>query len=515
MKKLCTDAGKDKLNRLAAAVVIIMLLPFMLYLTGSAFLETVSISTETASGELAVISPDNIFLNAILLALMLAALYLFYKHSGGVSLRRLELLLLLWTLALGLAFIVSVKLCAPWFSDSYLVTYAAQRAAQDDLSSLDSYFVRYPFQLGFVLYEEIFFRLSGLVIPGLPEGYYCLMLQGVNLLWLLLSYHGLIRISLLLFNDERLSRFTAVLLLLFQPPVFSCTFLYGNIPAFALGVCAVWMFAEFTQGGRFVCGLLSALAMAAAVMLKLNLMIFFAAVAAVWLVELFRKFRFKSLLCMALMCVCVLSCVKAPQTVYERRSGKSFGEGIPMLAWMAMGLSEGHAGPGWYKEEHTVTAFRESGFDSQATAEKAGEAIRERLSYFGREPGEALRFFSVKLRSQWNEPSYESLWINKVQSSYGEKQGLYGPLIGGGEKRTVGFMGQIQQLLFLGTLLSLLELWSKRDTRRCVLLVIILGGLLYHLLFEAKSQYSLGYVMLMAPMAACGLTGLFRRIETR
>ena len=37
---------------------------------------------------------------------------------------------------------------------------------------------------------------------------------------------------------------------------------------------------------------------------------------------------------------------------------------------------------------------------------------------------------------------------------------------------------------------------------------MVLGGLLYHLLFEAKSQYAVGYVLLMIPIAAYGIMHL-------
>ena len=76
-------------------------------------------------------------------------------------------------------------------------------------------------------------------------------------------------------------------------------------------------------------------------------------------------------------------------------------------------------------------------------------------------------------------------------------------------------MNQFQQLVFFGMLLSLFELWRHRDMRNCLLPLIVLGGLLYHLLFEAKSLYAQPYFMLMIPMAAFGFGWFFYRIENR
>ena len=366
-----------------------------------------------------------------------------------------------------------------------------------------------------MLYSEIFFRVAGTLIPGLPEGYYCLALQGVNLLWLLLCYHALIRISLYIYSSMRIQKLTALLLFFCLPAVLSCTFLYGNIPAFSCGTVAVWMFLAFLNRKKLKYALVFAAAMTLAVILKLNLLIFALAIAIVWVFDVIRTRSVKSLICFMLATACVLGLKGMPQRIYEARTGKDFGDGIPMIAWMAMGFSEGHAGPGWYKEDNTVKFFTHSGNDAEATAEHAKQVISERCAEFAADPGEALRFFSTKLRTQWNEPTYESVWINQVQLSYSEKGGLYELFCGRGEQFFGGVMNQFQQLIFFGVLLSLFELWRRRDMESSLLPLIILGGLLYHLLFEAKSQYALPYFVLMIPMAAFGFGWFFYRIENR
>lgn len=502
-----------KLSRFAAAAVLVLVFSFMLFLTVCAFLETGYVSTNNIAGELVELYADNIFLNILMLLIFLFTMYLLFRHSEGQGLWRMELLLMAVVFMLGLTFILSVKLAAPWYSDSYLVLYAAEKAAVGEYGALDSYFCRFPFQLGYVLYAEIMFRLMGSAMPGMPAGYYRLALQGLNLLWLLLSYHALIQLSWHLFQSRRVQKITTVLLLFCLPPVFTCTFLYGNIPGFALGMAALWMFAAFMRQRQLWQGLLCALFLGFAVAVKLNLLIFFVAVVIVWVLDLLQNRSIKSVICLMLTVASVLAIGRAPQHVYEQRSGKDFGEGIPMIAWMAMGMCEGHAGPGWYKEDHTVSFFMESDMDTEATAEHAKQIIKERAAYFSENPGQGLAFFSEKLRSQWNEPTYESLWINQVQQSYGQKGILYEWFCNVGERHTAGYMNQYQQLIFLGTLLSCVFLWLRRDIRQCLPALVILGGILYHLLFEAKSQYALSYFILMIPLAAYGFCGLFKSTE--
>ena len=516
---------KDRLDRFAAeseraaaALVLVLVLAFMLSLTAAAFFQTADLSTNDPSGERIAFYADNVFLNLIMLALMLCALYLFYCHCDHIRLRRLELLLLLWIFAAGTAFVASVKLRAPYYSDSYMVTYAAQRAAAHDFSILmDPYFRRFPFQLGYVLYSEVFFRVASRILAGLPEGYQWLALQEVNLLWLLLAYHALLQSARLLFRRDRTVKLTAVLLFFCLQPVFSVTFLYGNMPAFACGCAAVWMFLEVLEKRRLYAALLTVAFLAAAVTLKLNLLIFCVAIGGVCLIELFKKRSWRGAAALLLAAICVLTVSKLPQRFYEKRMEYSFGSGIPMIAWMAMGFDEGHAAPGWYKEDHTVTAFERSGRDPAATAEQARAALQERLAAFTTHPRRALRFFWDKLRSQWNEPTYGSLWLNQVHLSFSEKGAIYDFLCGSAsaERRTTAVLNQFQQLIFLGMLLGCFGLWHKKSVKSCLLPLIVLGGLLYHLLFEAKSQYALPYYVLMLPVAAYGLTRLFRRIENR
>lgn len=515
MRKISTQKFSGLLEGMGVYLILGLLLVFMLLLCLSAYTETSYLNTNNISGENIDIYADNIFLNAILLVLAICLLYILYHYTDFLDTRLLELILFGWMFFFGCLFIMTTKLAAPVYSDSFILTNSAMEAAEGEYYNMGSYFARFPFQLGYVLYCEIFFRAMLLVLPGLPQGYYYLALQGVNLLWLMLSYYALIRITKLMVSDARVHKLCLVLMLLSLQPLMSCTFLYGNIPAFSCGCVAVWMFLLFIKQGRIGFALICALSLSLAVCLKLNLMIFLVAIGGVWFVELVKKFSLRSCLCLVLAVVCVLSISKLPQAIYEKRSGYDFGEGIPMLGWLAMGMSEGHAAAGWYKEDHTVTAFKESGNDPVATGEKAKAVIRERAEFFANDKKEALRFFSEKLRSQWNEPSYDSIWLNQVFLSFSEKGGLYSFFCDKGQRLTMSLMNQHQQLVFLGVLLSIPALIKKRDILSCILPLIILGGLMYHLLFEAKSQYALPYFILMLPVAAAGLAAFFELLKKK
>jgi hypothetical protein len=92
---------------------------------------------------------------------------------------------------------------------------------------------------------------------------------------------------------------------------------------------------------------------------------------------------------------------------------------------------------------------------------------------------------------------------------------VFDALCGRGAKRTVDVMNVYQQFIFLCLLFGLIRLWRKKDLLRCLLPLVLLGGILYHLLFEAKSQYAMPYFVLILPIAAYGLFTFFRKVELR
>ena len=137
---------------MAVVLILGLMLAFMLVLCLSAFTETSHLNTNNISGENIDIYGDNVFLNIILLMIYLCLAYIFYQYTDAVGARTLELILYGWMFVFGCLFIASTKLAAPVYSDSFIVTNAAMDAAHGEYYTMELYFARFPFQLGYVLY---------------------------------------------------------------------------------------------------------------------------------------------------------------------------------------------------------------------------------------------------------------------------------------------------------------------------------------------------------------------------
>jgi len=501
------ERAGEKFSSFCTKAVAAIVFMFMCYLLPMAFFRTTGMSTGGGIGEIVSFQYDNFFLNLIALFLWVCLFYLLWRFVMKCSLKYILIILCAWVMVFGVFFIASAKLQPS--EDSYIVTFFARQAARGDLSYYKEYFQFFPYQFGFVLYEELFFRLFSVFLPYAPEGFSSLALQGLNLIYTAFSYCALVMFAGQVFRSESVQKLTAALLFFSTPALFFVTYMYGNVPSFACVCGALWAFAAYLRENKWYQGLICALLLPLAVLLKLNSLIFVVAVMTVWLVHLFKKPSFASAGFALLLILTLALTMNLPQKYYEKRSGEDYGEGIPQISWLAMGLHEGDSCSGWYDPTYTTTAYRLSDYDVEATSNLAKEAIGVRLDYFAKNLEDCWHFFGRKFLSQWNEPTYQGLWNNQLRDHYSEPGALYRLLCFNAERSVKAFMNMYQQFIFFGFTLGLIRIFRRKDMLYALLPLGILGGMLYHLLFEAKSQHSQGYFLLMIPVAAYGLSKLY------
>ena len=149
------------------------------------------------------------------------------------------------------------------------------------------------------------------------------------------------------------------------------------------------------------------------------------------------------------------------------------------------------------------------------------DGIFDRLGIFANDPEYAFDFFSKKILSQWNEPTFESIWVSKVKShtateeqvemyhtaTLGSEQmeglvkSVYSKSTGQFLELHFNFYMQILYIMFaIG--IYLLFINKKSNIQTVLLPLVLLGAFGYHLLFEGKSQYIPTYIPLLVPTAA-------------
>lgn len=501
-----TNTKRDVFVSVLEKLAVFMLFAAFLFVTVHAYITTYGMDIYNRCSEHFELMYDSLFVNVVLLLAFIALAAAVTPVVRRFSLGECIFLIVIWFVGMGVAWVMSAH--ALTGADSKTVYEAALAAAKDDFSLLAKpYFKDYPFQLGFAFVLEMLYRI-------LPESVGPAAAQYLNVFCLAATMCGLVAMTKLAFPEKKAYAYVTLLAILCVQPIPFSIFVYGNIPALTCGVYAVLFFLLAVKGEklwwRIIFSLLSALMLGLAVMLKYNSLIFTAALVIVAVLKFIRR---PKVYLPVFLAAAILASIMIPAAVkksYERRTGLEFGDGVPMTGWLAMGLSEAYNGPGWYNGAHTVLTFHNNDYDSGKTSEEAMKTVRSRLEYFASSGTARREFFTVKIMSQWNEPTYQSIWVNQVRGVDGTRTlpaSLFCSPGSTGEVVLKAYMNVIQQIiLFLFTAFVGMSLMRRGEA--CDLFpifVIIVGGFLYHLLFEAKSQYVLGYFILMLPAAGAAL----------
>lgn len=182
-----------------------------------------------------------------------------------------------------------------------------------------------------------------------------------------------------------------------------------------------------------------------------------------------------------------------------------------MLARLTMGMQDGPRGAGWYNGY--IEQFFPASVSAQQEHDIALADLTARLEQMGNNPMQTLKFFAQKALSQWIEPTYGTLlygnaceqagpFAQAAQAVFSEESALRMAL--------EASMKAWQQALYLLSAVGVWRIWrdGRRSAASLILPVTVLGGFLYHMLFEAKSQYIYTYAVYLLPLAAQGLCTL-------
>ncbi|MFR6375417.1 MAG: hypothetical protein ACLUN5_02505 [Oscillospiraceae bacterium] len=360
------------------------------------------------------------------------------------------------------------------------------------------YLNAYPYQLGICLPMEILLRL----FPGLNLN---LTMQLVNVAMALGAAAAMAALGRTIFEDSRISRACEAAGLLVWPALLFCQQVYGTIPMLFFVSLAMLCYAKYVKTRRRALGAAFACLLALAYAAKINAAVALIAVTICSVLDALENRKLEPLAYAALAIALSLLLLRAIIWQYERRSGVTLNSGIGALARLTMGMQEGGGAAGWFNRyterffplEVTRAAaarYRAGRFESAAGGNGAkpradgGVFPREVLQPVdGTDDGHAL-----ERRAQ---RTYRCIWRDG------------GALLRKGSHGAGNAAGRIPA----GALCVLRgghHRYASRQEAEWALPAAasdFFGGALYHLLFEAKSQYAFPYAVLLLPVAAMGI----------
>lgn len=513
----------QKLLRAADGVVLWLSLLFMGFLTVASLISTVYFTPDSSYGERPEYRWDRIPLNLLFLAAVAGILYVLYKKqiAEKVSVKVLGIIAVLFVVVMSVVWI-QVSHTYPE-ADQKAVSWVSYLMTQNNFLFFEhgKYMQIYPNQLGLSAILEALYRLTGgehwktfMYLTALANG------AVVYLLY---------KITDALYHDQNADRLVLLASMGCIQIILYSTFLYGIMLGLAFALGAFYALLLFLKYGKWRYAVSSGILIGIAVLVKNNYSIFLVALVFLLLYEAvkqtaegvsIKKGRMKQAgKCLAAVLILIgmtalLS--KSLTAFYESRSGMVIESGMPKSLWVAMGMQEGERAEGWYNEFNFNTYIK-SDCNPEVSDVLAKEAIAQSLEKFQRDPAYAARFYLKKTLSQWNEPTYEALWVNQFHS--GEFSTIVQSIYTGKLYQVLQeYMNLFQLLVFAAVFAGLLM--SRKGEKRWQLTelflpMVILGGFFFHTIWEAKSQYIFPYFVCMLPGAAAGLSRIVEQASKK
>lgn len=496
--------------------VTILCFLFFGYVAVMSVLQTSEFDSSNFGGEVILFNYDDLVMNFFLLGAFFLLVFALSRYANVFKkVNELALIvgLSVYTITLGFIWIFMAQSVPA--ADSGTVTQTAMDVTNGNYSSFissdssfynnESYYKIYPFQLGFVFISEIVYRIFG-------TSFYSMPMQAFNVIALTALYIAIVAISKRIFKSKSVTFITVFMLAGCIQGILFTTFVYGNIIGIACAMWACYFVIRFMQSEEkrnYLNILPAALLMALSIMAKYNNMIWLAAVSIALLIYIIKNKKWLHFISIAFIILISVGSFNLVIMSYEKRSGVELGKGVDQLLYLDAGLNESAMAPGWYNDL-AKSKYLNANCDNELADSWAKKDIKERLDKFKADSHYRNDFFSKKILSQWNEPSYESLWVSQVKGHYfGDVQEdtiLFSVYNGKINKFLYDYFDFFQMITFILFSVGVAGLIKKKCSAETIMILTgLVGGFIYHTLFEGKSQYVLTYFIVMLMFSSYGL----------
>ncbi len=448
-----------------------------------------------------ILEPDSPGKNLLAFCAVLALAWLLQwavlRGEEAVRRKRVRRIAMAVTVLIGILSAVWVSVChitPVW--DQMQVYLDAMDFKVGNFRDMTGYIYMCPHQYGLTFLYEIFLAFGG--------GYR--LLQYINVLMLMCTVWSSYALVDELFGDVKASLYVILGNLLFFPLWIYVNYVYGELLSIGFSMLGIWLLVRGCHRKRNICILLSLLFLSVAVLARSNVLVVLIAVCIAMLVYSLRQRSLKLLAVAVLTLAVPLGAIGAMRLSYEWRSGIKIEGGIPASMYVAMGMQRSSGGAGVYNGYNNSVFRGEAGSDEEKAKEIATAYIRGRLREFMADMAMAKDFYKEKIQEQWNEPTFCSLVMTATfeQPPTGMVEKLY---YGSWQQSYRDYVNRYLTVLYMGVILHCaLSLTRKNGILQCLMLIGVIGGFLFSILWEAKSRYVLPYIVLLIPYMALGIS---------
>lgn len=317
-------------------------------------------------------------------------------------------------------------------------------------------------------------------------------IQFLNIFGLLLSNYCICKIAEICFKDTNIQNWVMVLLFVFMPLNWYITFVYGNIFGHAFSMLAIvegYMFFENKSIKNFI---ISFISITMAMMIKMNFMIVFIAMVFFILFDIILNKKYKTIIVLLCFIPSILIANELPKIYIEHKTGIELNQGVPMLSFIEMGLQPSETKPGWYNG-YNWNVYTDNNCDTNIANEQVKQDLKNTLADYKKNPKSFVKFMFKKMISQWCDADFQGTWIIR-DSELNIPKDIYYEIF-----------NVFESIVFLGTLAYIYYTGRHMPLHRLLLPMIFIGGFVFHMMWEAKGQYTITYFVLLIPYCVKGI----------
>ena len=366
-----------------------------------------------------------------------------------------------------------------------------------DTMKPEGYLYHNPHQLGMVTIERILFFISTKMR----------FFQFINLFIVLVTNYYIWQTVKLLSNNNKVASNASIMIsFLFFPQFFFILFVYGILPANLLIILSYYNFIRYSKDNKTKYLVYHIMFIAFAVLLKENSFIALIAFIILHLMKFIDTKKRKWIMAPLIMISVVFISIFSLKQYYQYEIGHKINEGMPKLSYLYMGISPNTAGRvgGWWTG-YNIDLVKNAEFDKKKMDEMLYKDLSERAIYLISNPLYTYKFFSQKITSIWTDPMFQSVWSGPLQKSRESLiiHNLFHDLSNVGPNYKV-FKTLSHIILFLIYIASFLFVFSGKKVNNVWLFpyLYFLGGFVFHIFWEAKSQYGMTYVLMLIPICS-------------
>lgn len=300
-------------------------------------------------------------------------------------------------------------------------------------------------------------------------------------------------------------------------PMYAYTpFVYGDLCSLEIGMLAVWAMISCIERFRVWKLVWLGAAMGLAVFFRENILILAIAMGIVIGIKLiFQTERRRHFLLMGVAMVLGILLFQGIIKLTYHNVRDNNAEAIPASTFIVMGLNDDYGHPGW-DNWYGYNLFFECDRDSSATTERAMIDLKSYITLYRNNPSYMVDFFTRKMLTQWNVPMYQCIVMNnriiddqgKIAHNIYEQGILY--------KWIENYM-KVFQLVLYGSVLFLVIVkrreWKSVD--KYILLIAVIGGFFFSLMWEAKTRYVFPYLLMQIPYMALGTNEVIKFLQEK